>query len=381
MKDIIKMGENSVLEFKTEEVHNDSIAKEVVAFSNFMGGKLLVGVGDDGSIIGTTNRKVEERIVQICRNNITPSVLPRTEFTNVEGKEILMVEIPRGSNRPYKVKTTGKFYVRAGSSSVEPTNEELARLFQNGQMIHYETKPVHGADINDLNRGYLSRYMSEIRQIDEFPEEAYPQVLNNLSLVVRVNGDDVPNIAGLILFGNNPKKFLPQSICQAVCFEGRDESTDIVELKEFSGAVTEVMEGLLRFVDRNSRTDVVFENGVKRNDLEQYPATIVRELIANAIAHRDYSIWGATNRLMIFSDRLEMRSPGTLPNTITVERMVMGVSYYRNPIIMQVLKDFGYVESIGRGIIRCNRTLKALHRNALEIMDLGAELRVVVMNR
>ena len=380
MKDIIRMGESSVLEFKTEEVHNDSIAKEVVAFSNFMGGKLLVGVRDDGSIIGTTNRKVEERIVQICRNNVTPSVLPRTEFMDVEGKEILVLEIPKGSNRPYKVNTTGKFYIRAGSSSVEPTNEELARLFQNGEMVHYETKPVHGACVNDLNRGYLNRYMSEIRQIDEFPDEAYPQILDNLNLVARVNGDDVPNIAGLVLFGNNPKKFLPQSICQAVCFEGRDESTDIVELKEFSGAVTEVMEGLLRFVDRNSRTDVVFENGVKRNDLEQYPTSIVRELIANAIAHRDYSIWGAFNRLMVFSDRLEMRSPGTLPNTITVDRMIMGVSYYRNPIIMQVLKDFGYVESIGRGIIRCNRKLKALNRKELEINDLGAELRVVVLS-
>ena len=127
MKDIIRMGESSVLEFKTEEVHNDSIAKEVVAFSNFMGGKLLVGVRDDGSIIGTTNRKVEERIVQVCRNNVTPSVLPRTEFMDVEGKEILVVGIPKGSNRSYKVRTTGKFYVRAGSSSVEPTNEELAR--------------------------------------------------------------------------------------------------------------------------------------------------------------------------------------------------------------------------------------------------------------
>lgn len=378
MKDIIRMGESSVLEFKTEEARNESIAKEVAAFSNFMGGKLLVGVGDDGSIIGVTNRKVEERIVQICRNNVSPSVLPRTEFMDVDGKEILVVEVPKGSNKPYKAKTTGKFYIRAGSSSVEPTNEELARLFQTGEMIHYETKPVHGARINDLNRGYLNRYMGEIRQIDEFPEEAYPQVLDNLNLLARVNGDYVPNIAGLILFGNNPKKFLPQSICQAACFKGPDESTDIVELKEFSGAVTEVMEGLLRFVERNSRTEVTFKNSVKRKNLEQYPASIVRELIANAVAHRDYSIWGAFNRLMIFSDRLEMRSPGTLPNTITVERMMMGVSYYRNPIIMQALKDFGYVESIGRGIIRCNRKLKSLGRNGLEITDLGAELRVVL---
>jgi ATP-dependent DNA helicase RecG len=378
MKEMIRMGESSVLEFKAEDVHNDSIAKEVAAFSNFMGGRLLVGVGDDGSIVGTTDRKVEERIVQICRNNVTPSVLPRTEFVEIDGREILVVEIPKGLNKPYRVKTTGKFYVRAGSSSVEPTNEELARLFQDGEMIHYETKPVYGAGVNDLNRGYLNQYLREFRRIDEFPEEAYPQVLENLNLAARVNGDCVPTIAGLILFGTNPKKFLPQSICQAVCFKGTDESTDIVELKEFSGAVTEVMEGLLRFVERNSRTEVAFENGIKRNDLEQYPGPIVRELMANAIAHRDYSIWGAFNRLMIFNDRLEMRSPGTLPNTITVERMRWGVSYYRNPIIMQTLKDFGYVESIGRGIIRCNRQLKALNRKELEIVDLGAELRVVV---
>lgn len=131
----------------------------------------------------------------------------------------------------------------------------------------YETKPVHGACVNDLNWGYLNRYLSEIRQIDEFPEEAYPQVLDNLNLVACVNGDYVPNIAGLILFGNNPKKFLSQSVCQAACFKGIDESSHIVELKEFSGAVTEVMEGLLRFVERNSRTDVTFENGVNEKTL------------------------------------------------------------------------------------------------------------------
>jgi len=378
MKDMIRMGESTVLEFKTEDAHPDGIAKEVAAFSNFLGGTLLLGVGDDGSIQGISNRKLEEKIVQICRNNVVPSVLPRTEFVEMDGREILVVEIPKGLNKPYKVRTTGKFYVRAGSSSVEPTNEELARLFQNGEMVHYEIKPVHGAGVNDLNRGYLNQYLKEIRQMDEFSEEAYPRILENLNLATRVNGDYVPTIAGLILFGTHPKRFLPQSVCQAVCFKGPDESTDMVEIKEFSGAITEVVEGLLRFVERNSRTEVVFEGGIKRNDLEAYPGPIVRELIANAIAHRDYSIWGAFNRLMIFSDRLEMRSPGTLPNTMTVERMRWGVSYYRNPVIMQTLKDFGYVESVGRGIIRCNRQLKALNRKELEIADLGVELRVVV---
>jgi len=149
-------------------------------------------------------------------------------------------------------------------------------------------------------------------------------------------------------------------------------------MKEFSGSITEVMEGLLRFADRNSRTKVDFQAGIKRKDLEQYPAAIVRELIANAIAHRDYSVWGAYNRLYIFADRLEMRSPGRLPNTMTIKGMKMGVSYHRNPIIMQTLKDYGYVEKIGRGIIRCNRKLRDFKRRELDILDLGAEIRVVI---
>lgn len=380
MKELILMGESSTIEFKTENAHNDSIAKEVVAFANFLGGKVLVGVGDDGRVLGVSDRKIEQRIVQICRNNITPSLIPQVEFAEVEGETILVVGIPKGSNKPYKVRTTGKFYIRAGSSSIEPTNEELVRLFQNGELIHYEIKPVHGASVNDLNRGYLNQYLREFRRIDESfeAEEEFLQVLHNLNLLSRINGEYAPTIAGMILFGNDPEKYLSQSIAQAVCFKGKNESNDIIEMKEFSGSITEIMNGLLRFADRNSRTKVEFQDGIKRKDLEQYPAAIVRELIANAIAHRDYSVWGAYNRLYIFADRLEMRSPGRLPNTMTIEGIKMGVSYHRNPIIMQTLKDYGYVEKIGRGIIRCNRKLRDLKRRELEIMDLGAEIRVVI---
>jgi len=380
MKDLILMGESSTIEFKTEDVHNNSIAKEVAAFANFLGGKLLVGVGDDGRVTGVSDRKIEQRIVQICRNNIIPSLIPQVEFAEVEGKTILVVTIPKGSSKPYKVRTTGKFYIRAGSSSVEPTNEELARFFQNGELIHYEIKPVHGASIKDLNKGYLNQYLREFRGIDENfeTEEEFLQALYNLNLLTRINGEYAPTIAGMILFGNNPKKFLPQSIAQAVCFSGEDESSDIIEMKESAGSVTEVMEGLLRFAERNSRTKVDFQAGIKRKDMEQYPATIVRELIANAIAHRDYSVWGACNRLYIFADRLEMRSPGRLPNTITIESMKMGVSYHRNPIIIQTLKDYGYVEKIGRGIIKCNRKLRDFARRELEILELEEEIRVVL---
>jgi len=380
LKQLIRNGESSLLEFKTEGAHNDSIAKEIVAFSNFSGGKLLIGVNDEGEAVGVQDKSIEQRVVQICRNNVFPSIIPVVRFTEIDGKNIFVVEVPKGENRPYKVKVSGKFYIRAGSSSVEPDNEELVRLFQNGGFVHFETKPVYGSSISDINRSYLNEYFVKYRSLgdDIENEEEIWQLLFNLYLATKTNDEYVPTVAGLVLFGNNPRRFLPQSGAQAVCFKGDDEAGDIVEMKEFAGAATDIMEGLVRFAERNSRTEVNFKNEVKRDDIQQYPVSIVRELVANAIAHRDYSIWGAVIRLFIFNCRLEVRSPGKLPNTMTVERMKIGVSYHRNPTIMQTLRDYGYVEKIGRGILRSNRRLHDLNRRELDIRDLGAEVRVIL---
>jgi len=383
LKQLIRNGESSLLEFKTEGAHNDSIAKEIVAFANFSGGKLLIGVSDEGEAVGVQDRSVEQRVVQICRNNVFPSIIPVVQFSEIDGKTILVVEVPKGENKPYRVKGSGKFYIRAGSSSLEPSNEELVRLFQNGGLVHYETKPVYGSSISDLNRSYLNEYFVKYRSLGEDieNEEEIWQMLFNLYLTTKANDEYVPTVAGLILFGSNPGRFLPQSGAQAVCFRGDDEASHIVEMKEFNGAATDIVEGLLRFVERNSTTEVKFKNEVKRDDIQQYPASIVRELVANGIAHRDYSIWGAVIRLCIFDGRLEMRSPGKLPNTMTVERMKIGVSYHRNPTIMQTLRDYGYVEKIGRGILRSNRRLRDLNRRELDIKDLGAEVRVILHDR
>lgn len=211
-QDMIRMGENSTLEFKTEDAHNDSIAKEIVAFLNLEGGDLLIGIQDDGAIAGVRNRDVEQRIIQICRNNIVPPVIPLVRFTEMENRQILHVSIAKGANRPYRVRSSGKFYIRAGSSSVEPGTEELARLFQNGELLHYEVKPVHGAGIGDLNHSYIKTYLREHRLMDDIPEseDEFLQVLLSLNFLSRKNGEFLPTVAGLILFGNAPEKFLPQ---------------------------------------------------------------------------------------------------------------------------------------------------------------------------
>ncbi|MEZ4526511.1 MAG: hypothetical protein R2941_11385 [Desulfobacterales bacterium] len=153
----------------------------------------------------------------------------------MENRQNLHVSIPKGANRPYRVRSSGKFYIRAGSSSVEPGTEELARLFQNGELLHYELKPVCGAGIGELNHSYIKTYLREHRLMDDIPESehGFLQILVNLNFLAQKDSEFVPTVAGLILFGNAPEKFLPQCGIRAAAFSGDDEADEMVELKEF----------------------------------------------------------------------------------------------------------------------------------------------------
>ena len=128
-KRLVRAGESSRVEFKSRDFHNDSLAKEIVAFANMKGGRIYIGVRDNGEL-EDIEQKIEERIVNICRNNILPSIIPDIETLLIDDRRILCIHIDRGRHKPYKVKKSNKFYIRAGSVSIEPSNEELVRLFQ-----------------------------------------------------------------------------------------------------------------------------------------------------------------------------------------------------------------------------------------------------------
>lgn len=161
--ELIRNGENSLVEFKNEQAHPDSLAKAVVAFANMQGGTLLIGVEDDGRVSGVSSKDVEKRLITICRNNITPPIISIIRSVQIEGKTVYQVMIEKGVHKPYKVKTSNKFYIRAGSVSVEPTNEELIRLFQNGQQLHFEVGSVPGTSVADVDLLRFKVYCQDFR--------------------------------------------------------------------------------------------------------------------------------------------------------------------------------------------------------------------------
>ncbi len=155
---IIRNGENSRTEFKTADFRNDSMAKEIAAFSNMSGGEIFIGISDSGMIEGIEDKRLEERVIQICRNNIIPPVIPEISFIHAEGKKILHIAVEKGKFKPFKVRASNKYYIRAGSVSIEPTNEELIRLFQDGSQFHFEASRLPGTNIDNIDEPVKSPF-------------------------------------------------------------------------------------------------------------------------------------------------------------------------------------------------------------------------------
>lgn len=366
--DLIRNGEDSSVEFKRDVVTNHDLAKEIVSLLNVAGGTILLGVEDDGSISGITRDRLEEWVADLCRTKIEPPIIPHlSRARNVEpGKDVLAVRVPVGPDKPYaRVHDQRRtYFVRVGSTCREASREELERMFQASGRVQYGLKPVPGAAFADLDWRRLRDYLVRVLQgsAPEYDDsEAWEKLLINLDLMTEANGLRVPTIDAVLLFGTGPKRFLPQSGVRAICYPetqpsyatqaDEDLKGPLAPLCAADGSLVEsgLVEQALAFVQRNTRPTAYLDGG-RRIDRTEYPQEVVREAIVNALVHRDYSIAGSDVSLTIFSDRLEVASPGRLPNTVTVEGMKAGLRYARNQNLVNVMRDYRYVDFRGMGV-------------------------------
>jgi ATP-dependent DNA helicase RecG len=366
--EIIKNGENSGVEFKRDSVQNHDIAKEIVAFANFAGGVILLGVEDDGSIYGTTRPDLEEWIMELCRTKVDPPIIPYFEWLrDVEpGKDVAVVRVLTGHNKPYarfhnQIRT---YYIRVGSTSRDADQAELIRMAQASGRLHYGARPVSGSTFADMDARRLADYFRRVLQ-QPFPrddeEVDWNSILVNLELMTKVDDRIVPTIDGILLFGTNPKKFLPQSGIRSLVYQtnqpdyaakaDEDVRGPLLPLGAQNGSIVEngLVEQALDFVKRHTNVSSEIVNG-RRIDRPDYPDHVLREVVVNALVHRDYSITGTDITLSIFSDRMEVKSPGLLPNSATVDAVKTGFRYARNQTLVNFMRDYRYVDFRGMGI-------------------------------
>lgn len=387
---LIAGGESSGVEFKQDDLRPDRLGREIVALLNLQGGRILLGVEDDGSVSGLNRPapEVEEWVMEVADTSVLPATIPFWETVEVDGRMVGIVSVPHDApDKPYKARRGGAWvtHVRVGTTTRDATREEEERLYQHSGLVRYGLKPVVGGSITDLDLRRLIEYLGRILDGDvpaEDDEAEWERLLRNLELVTGPPEHPMPTVNGCLLFGLDPRRLLPQSGIRAVCYVG-DEPEYATRADEIiGGALVPLhmrngmkMEGGLvdlawDFVRRNTAPSAHLD-GMRRIDRWEFPEAAVREAVANAAVHRDYGIVGTDIMLSIFSDRLEVQSPGRLPNTVTTEGMRLGLRYARNQTLVNVMRDYGYVDARGMGVR--NRMIPAMRAHNDTEPDLIAE--------
>ncbi len=367
--EVIRNGENSGVEFKRDTIENRQLAKGLVSFANLNGGRLLLGVDNDGTIAGLTRPDLEAWVMQACRDKIRPEIIPFFEvLRDVEpGKDVAIVQVERGWSVHHVWHGNHRtYYLRVGSTTREASQEELERLFQQRGAFRLELRAVSGGSLDDLDLRRLHDYFSRIRGQACPPiadRRAWEDLLVNTELMIQEADRAIPTVAGLLLFGLTPNKFLPQAGIDAVAYPGTEKDYAAHERASLRGPITPllsvgglvengIVEQAIAFVRRNTSVSAKLVDGARREERFAYPDEAIREAVVNAIAHRDYLLSATDIELSVFADRIEIISPGRLPNGITPERMKAGCRAARNQLIKDVMRDFGYLEHMGMGVPR-----------------------------
>jgi ATP-dependent DNA helicase RecG len=353
----IALGEDSRRQFKRDITNADSLAAEMAAFANSEGGIIFLGVADDGSLPGliwADVARLNQLISNAASQHVRSPLTVQTENIGVDAEHIVIaLTIPKGLDKPY-FDRNGVIWLKSGADKRRiNSKEELRRLFQTTDQFHADQLPT-SADIDKLDKLRFRDFLHDVYDLD-YPEAPADRLrlLQNMNLATP---DGFLNLAGVLLFAQHPQWLKPQFIVKAIHYYGDDiDATDYLDTEDFVGPLRKVFEDALAFIMRNLHK-IQAGRGVNDPGIPEVPRVVFEELLVNALIHRDYFI-SAPIRLFIFDHRIEMISPGHLPNHLTIENIRAGISNIRNPILASyVAKGVLPYRGLGSGIPRALRS-------------------------
>jgi len=349
----IALGEDSARQFKADVRNAESLASEMAAFANCNGGIIFIGVADDGATPGLSQQDVS-RINQLISNAashlVRSPLMVQTENVAFEnGRIVIVLTVPKGIDKPYFDKN-GVIWLKAGADKRRVNSkEELRRLFQFSNQFHADELPTK-AGIDKLDKLRFRDFLRDIYK-QEYPDSPIEltRLLQNMNLAT---DDGRLNLAGVLMFAEQPEWIVPQFVIKAIRYPGNKiHATDYVDTEDFAGPLPKMFDDALAFVMRNLHK-VQAGRGVNAPGTPEIPEAVFEELLVNALVHRDYLV-SAPIRLFVFDNRIEIISPGHLPNNLTVAKIRAGNSNIRNPILVSyVAKGLLPYHGLGSGIKR-----------------------------
>ncbi len=375
--EIISRGEDSKHQFKGNVTNVISLAQEMVAFSNSGGGKIFIGVSDTGEITGLSSadmNRLNGLVSNAASQNVRPPINPQTENIALPDGLVMVVTILNGISKPY-MDNQGAILVKSGADKRKVTSrEEIQRMFQSAGLIHGDEIPANGITVADIDLPYFKNFFE-----GEYGEKLDDQGISLQGILENMNllKEGILNITGALLFARKPQVRLPIFIVKAICYPGNtiDES-EYLDSQDITGKLADVFQKSLVFLMNNLKR-VQGDRNINAPGEPEIPKETLEELLANALIHRDYFI-SAPIRVFVFRNRVEIISPGHLPNNLTIENIKSGNSNIRNPILASYATKMLPYRGLGTGIRRALQKYPEIDfENDLE----GNQFKVIIQRR
>jgi ATP-dependent DNA helicase RecG len=375
IKELISKGETSQVQFKANVTNEHSIAIEMVAFANTKGGTILIGVDDKSwNICGLTDddlRRLTNLLVNASNEHVKPPLFIETETIIIDNKKVIAVVVPDGTDKPYKDKD-GIIFLKNGANKRKVTNnEEILRLLSKGKHLLVDELPVNQASITDINKD----------KFDQFFLREFKMEYDKLGLTYegalkakRVIKDGRITLGGFLFFAKNPQQIKPAFCIKCVAFYGNSlGGSEYRDSRDINGTIPDLFDEGMAFFKRNLLHTQQGQNFNSQGILE-ISEIALQELLENALIHRDY-IKNAPIRLLVFDNRIEIISPGSLPNSLVVEELRYGNPVVRNNLIVSYALHTMPYRGLGSGLKRAYE-----HQPNIELINDtdGEQFKVII---
>ncbi len=379
--DVLNLREGRRLELKGALPSNADLAKTVVAFANDAGGDIYIGIDDNRKVIGLPEEelpRIEEQISNMLYDRCYPSILPEISFLSIDEKNVIRIQIYRGSMPPYYLKSEGKLkgtYIRVGSSNRIADGDTIVDLERKRHSISFDSEIVLDKTVEELNFDSFKRLYYE-----KTKEELDNQTLRKLELVKEERGKVYPTNA-LVLFSDDPLKQMLFPNAKVECARFKGNRTDLViDKKSITAQIGVQAEEAYNFTLRQINESAWVE-GVYTISRWEYPVKALREILRNAVVHRQYSLTGKDIKVAIYDDMVEITSPGLLPPSIDYAAMGNRQSDARNRVIAPVFKRLGIIDQWGNGLKLVADEMKNYPEIEFRWQEVGLSFQVQFVKR
>jgi len=373
LKRRIKRGRSVDFDYLADVAPTTQIQETLISLANSRGGLLVLGVVGK-KIVGVTDPgKTINRLLGAMLDITPPLIVPLPETRQIDEQTVILLQIPSGLPHVYALK--GRYLTREGNKLQPLAPVDLRRLMiQRGEFSYETSIPLH-ATRSDLNWDRAREYARSLPGMGSDDVEA---VLLRRGCLIRQEDGLHPTTAGILLFGKNPQQFFPGAEITAVRFASETMS-DTFSRQDINGTLPDQIRKAETFLVDHLRKDVRLKETMVRQEHYEYPMEAARELVVNAVAHRDYAIAGDGIRLYLFSNRMEVYSAGKLPGPVTVDN-IKDERFSRNPVIVQVLADMGFIERLGYGVDRVMELMRQQSLKTPQFQERSGGFQVVIYN-